>query len=53
MIIRQILSTAVCILIGWLLIEKVSKWIGVRGRTAKIIKVVGVVVIIGSLLAWV
>lgn len=53
MIIRQLISTAICILIGWLLIDKVPKWLGARGTVATIIKVIGVIVIIGSLLAWV
>lgn len=53
MIIRQILSTAICILIGWILIDKVPKWVGLKGTVSTIVKVVGVIVIIGSLLAWV
>lgn len=48
-----LINTAVRILIGWLLIDKVPGWLGLRGIIATIIKVIGVLVILSALLVWV
>ena len=48
-----LISTAVRILIGWLLIDKVPGWLGLRGIIATIIKVIGVLIILSALLVWV
>lgn len=53
MIINQLISTLVTIIIGWLLISKVPQWLNLKGVIATIIKVIGVLVIIGGLLSWV
>lgn len=48
-----IISTLVRILIGWLLIDKVPGWLNITGIGATIIKVIGVLVILSALFAWV
>lgn len=48
-----LISTAVRILIGWLLIDKVPYWLNLSGVLATIVKVIGVLIIIGALLSWV
>jgi hypothetical protein len=53
MIVSQLISTAVRILIGWILIDKVPAWLGLKDVIATIIKVIGVLIIISALLAWV
>lgn len=51
--INALISTAIRILIGWLLIDRVPAWLNLRGIIATIIKVIGVLIIISALLAWV
>ena len=51
--INLLISTAVQILIGWILIDKVPSWIGLSGIIATILKIMGVLIIIRALLAWV
>lgn len=53
MIASALISTAVKILIGWILIDKVSAWLNIHGIIATIIKVIGVLIIISALLDWV
>lgn len=53
MIVSALISTAVKILIGWILIDKVPSWINLSGIIATIIKVIGVLIIISALLDWV
>lgn len=53
MIINALISTLVKILIGWLLIDKVPQWLGLRGFIATIIKIIGILVIISALLDWI
>lgn len=53
MIASAIISTAVKILIGWILIDKVPFWLNLSGIIATIIKVIGVLIIISALLDWV
>lgn len=47
------IGTLVRILIGWILIDKVPTWLGLSGIIAMIIKVIGVLIILSALLAWV
>lgn len=51
--INALIHTAVRILIGWLLIEKVPAWLNIRGIVATILKVIGVLIIISALLEWI
>lgn len=51
--ISLLISTAARVLIGWILIDKVPAWIGLSGIIAKVIKVIGVLIIISALLVWV
>lgn len=51
--INALIHTAVRILIGWLLIEKVPAWLNIRGIVATILKVIGVLIIISVLLDWI
>lgn len=53
MITSALIHTAVRILIGWILIGKVPSWLNLSGVIAMIIKVIGVLIIISALLAWV
>lgn len=48
-----LISTAVRVIIGWILIDRVPAWLGLSGIIAMIIKVIGVLIIISALLAWV
>lgn len=48
-----LISTAVRILIGWLLIDRVPSWLNLSGIIAMIIKVIGVLIIISALLIWI
>lgn len=50
--INALIHTAIRILIGWLLIERVPVWLNVRGIIATILKVIGVLIIISALLDW-
>ncbi len=52
-IISQIISTLIQCLVGWLLIEKVPAWINIRGVFATIVKIIGVLIIIRALIAWI
>lgn len=51
--INALIHTAIRILIGWLLIERVPVWMNIRGIIATILKVIGVLIIISALLDWV
>lgn len=51
--IGALISTIVRILIGWILIDKVPLWLNLSGIIATIIKVIGVLIIISALLAWI
>lgn len=51
--IALLISTLVRVLIGWILIEKVPAWLGLRGIIGTIVKVIGVLIIISALLSWV
>lgn len=51
--IDTLIHTAVRILIGWLLIERVPAWLNIRGIVATILKVIGVLIIISALLEWI
>ena len=51
--ISLLINTAVKILIGWILIDKVPFWLNLSGIIATIIKVIGVLIIISALLDWV
>ena len=51
--ISLLISTAVRILIGWILIDKVPSWLNLDGIVAKIIKIIGVLIIISALLSWI
>lgn len=48
-----LIHTAVRILIGWILIDRVPVWLNIRGTIATIVKVIGVLIIIFSLLEWI
>lgn len=51
--IDALIHTAVCILIGWLLIDRVPAWLKIHGIVALILKVMGVLIIISALLDWI
>lgn len=51
--ISALISTAIRIIIGWILIDKVPAWLGITGIIAIIIKVIGVLIILSALLAWI
>lgn len=51
-IVHQLLSTTIMILVGWLLVQYVPKWLSLKNKPALIVKIVGVIIIIGSLLSW-
>ena len=51
--INALIHTAIRILIGWLLIERVPVWLNISGIIATILKVIGVLIIISALLDWV
>lgn len=51
--INALISTAIRILIGWILIDRVPTWLSLRGIISTIIKVIGVLIIISALLDWV
>lgn len=53
MIITSLIHTAVRILIGYILIEYVPKWLSLRGLISTIVKVLGVLIILSALLDWV
>lgn len=49
----HLISTIVEIIIGWILIQRVPYWLDLRGIIATIVKVIGVLIIIGAILSWV
>ena len=51
--IDTLIHTAVRILIGWLLIDKIPAWLSIRGIVATILMVIGVLIIISALLEWI
>lgn len=51
--IDALIGTVIRILLGWLLIERVPYWLNLSGIIATIVKVIGVLIIISALLAWV
>lgn len=51
--INALIHTAVRIIIGWLLIERVPAWLNIRGIVATILKIIGVLIIISALLDWI
>ena len=51
--INALIHTAVRILIGWLLIERVPAWLNIRGIVATILKIIGVLIVISALLDWI
>lgn len=48
----SLIHTAVKILIGWILIDRVPVWLNLKGILALIVKIVGVLIIISSLIDW-
>lgn len=52
MYISLIIHTLVECFIGWLCIQKIPSWLNLRGIIATIVKIIGVLIIIGSLLSW-
>lgn len=50
--IGHLISTAVSILVGWIVLDMVPRWLGLTGVVSTIVKVVGVIIIIGALLSW-
>lgn len=48
-----LIHTAIRILIGWILIDRVPVWLGLSGIIAMIIKVISVLIILSALFAWV
>lgn len=53
MIISALIRTAVKILIGWIVLDKVPAWLNLRGIISTIVKVIGILIIISALLDWV
>lgn len=51
--VNNLISAAVLIIIGWILIDKVPRWLDIRGFIATLIKIIGVLVIISALLRFV
>ena len=51
--VEALISTAVQILRGWLFIDKIPEWLGLRGIIATIVKVIGVLIIISAFLNWI
>lgn len=51
--INALIHTAIRIIIGWLLIERVPAWLNIRGIVATILKVIGILIIISALLDWI
>lgn len=51
--ISTLIHTAIRIIIGWILIDKVPAWLNISGIIATIIKVIGVLIIISALLDWI
>lgn len=47
-----LIHTAIRILIGWILIDRVPVWLGLSGIIAMIIKVIGILIILSALFAW-
>ena len=47
-----LIRTVIQCLIGWILIQYVPAWLRLRGVVATIIRVIGVLVILSALLAW-
>lgn len=52
-IIYALIHTAVKILIGWILIEKVPSWLNLKGIIATIVKVIGILIILSALFDWI
>ena len=50
--ISALIQTVIHVLIGWILIEKVPSWLNLRGIIATIIKVIGILIILGAFLSW-
>lgn len=48
--ISMLIHLVVYVIIGWLLIDRVPVWLGLRGLIATIVKVIGVLIIICALL---
>lgn len=48
-----LISTAVKILIGWILIDRVPAWLSIKGFIATLIKIIGILIILSALLDWV
>lgn len=53
MLINALIHTAIKILIGWLLVDRIPNWLNLSGIIATIIKVIGVLVILSALLDWI
>lgn len=51
-IISQIISTLIQCLVGWLLIERVPTWLKIDGIFATIVKIIGLLIILRALIAW-
>ncbi|MCD8202262.1 MAG: hypothetical protein LUD48_01300 [Prevotella sp.] len=53
MFVSALIHTAIRVIIGWLLIDRVPAWLNLSGIIATILKVIGVLVIISALLDWI
>lgn len=50
---HALISTAIKILIGWIVLSKVPEWLNLSGIIATIIKIIGILIIISSLTDWI
>ncbi len=49
--IDHLISTVIRVLIGWILIDKVSYWLGLGRNFTTVTKIIGVLIIISALLS--
>lgn len=48
----MIIATIIRCIIGWLLIQKVPEWLNLSGPFATVLRVIGVLIILWALIAW-
>lgn len=52
-LVRMIISTLIQCLVGWIFIKKIPEWINMPDLFATILKIIGVIIIIRALIAWI
>ena len=50
--INALIHTTIKILIGWVIFDMVPRWLSLKGLVSTIVKIIGVLIMISAITAW-